>query len=158
MINQGTWAGRLTKDPELRYTPAGKAVTRFTIACDRNFTNQAGEREADFIPVEVWGKGAENVAKMIVKGDLVGCTGQVRTSSSTGQDGVRRYFWTIAADNVKFLNVKAFRDGAGAPAASGNTNAPADAAAPNVDAHKGFKNDPFAENGPIDLNDEDLPF
>lgn len=67
MMNRVVLVGRLTKDPELRYTPAGLAVATFTLAVNRAFTNQNGEREADFIQCVVWRKPAENVANFLKK-------------------------------------------------------------------------------------------
>lgn len=72
MMNRVILVGRLTKDPDLRYTPTGVAVATFTLAVNRNFTNQQGEREADFINCVVWRKPAENVANFLKKGSSTG--------------------------------------------------------------------------------------
>ena len=77
-LNQAVLIGRLTKDPELRYTPSGVAVAQFTLAVDRPFTNQNGEREADFIPIVVWKAVAENVANYVKKGHQVAVTGRIQ--------------------------------------------------------------------------------
>ena len=73
--------GRLTRDPELRYTPNGVAVANFTVAVNRTFINQQGEREADFINCVVWRRQAENVANYLKKGSLVGVDGRIQTSN-----------------------------------------------------------------------------
>ncbi|MBW9235412.1 single-stranded DNA-binding protein, partial [Leptospira santarosai] len=76
MINRVVLVGRLTKDPELRYTPSGVAVARFTLAVNRSFSNQSGEKEADFINCTVWRKPAENTANFLKKGSLAGVEGR----------------------------------------------------------------------------------
>lgn len=103
MINRVVLVGRLTKDPELRYTPNGIAVARFTLAVNRTFSNSEGEREADFINVVVWRKQAENTANFLKKGSLAGIEGRIQTGSYEGQDGKRVYTTEIQADSVQFL-------------------------------------------------------
>ena len=103
MINRVVLVGRLTKDPELRYTPNGIAVARFTLAVNRTFSNSEGEREADFINVVVWRKQAENTANFLKKGSLAGIEGRIQTGSYEGQDGKRIYTTEIQADSVQFL-------------------------------------------------------
>ena len=102
MLNRVVLIGRLTKDPELRYTPTGIPVTTFILAVNRSFTNSQGEREADFIPIQVWRKQAENCAKYLSKGRLVAVSGRIQTRSYE-QDGQRRYTWEVVADQVQFL-------------------------------------------------------
>lgn len=102
-MNKVVLIGRLTKDIELKYTPNGVAVASFYLAVNRNFTNSQGEREADFIPVQVWRKQAENCAKYLGKGRLVAVSGRIQTRSYE-QDGQRRYTWEVVADEVKFLD------------------------------------------------------
>lgn len=89
MINRVVLVGRLTKDPELRYTPNGIASARFTVAVNRTFSNQQGEREADFINCQAWRKQAENLANYMKKGSLIGVEGRIQTGSYDGQDGKR---------------------------------------------------------------------
>lgn len=96
--------GRLTKDPELRYTPSGAAVCSFTLAVDRRFISQSGEREADFIPVVVWNKAAENCAKYLAKGRQTAVEGRLQIRSFEGSDGQRRWATEVVADNVEFLS------------------------------------------------------
>lgn len=103
MINTVTLVGRLTKDPELKYTPSGIAHSSFTVAVNRNFTNQNGEREADFINCRAWRKQAENLAKFMKKGSLIGLEGRIETSSFDGRDGQRVFMTTVVADRIQFL-------------------------------------------------------
>lgn len=104
MINKAFLIGRLTRDPELRYLPNGTSVTSFTIAVDRNYTNQQGERETDFIPIVVWRNLAETCAKYLTKGRLVAVLGRIQTRNYEAQDGTRRYVTEIVADEVQFLD------------------------------------------------------
>lgn len=104
MLNKVVLIGRLTKDPELRYTPGGVAVTSFFIAVNRNFANNQGERETDFIPIVVWRAQAENCAKYLNKGRLVAVSGRIQTRSYDTPDGQRRYTWEVVADEVQFLD------------------------------------------------------
>ncbi len=107
MINRVVLVGRLTKDPELRYTPnTGIAVTTFTLAVNRNFTNQQGEREADFVPIVVWRQAAENCANYLRKGSLAGVDGRIQTRSYDTPEGQKRYVTEVVADNVRFLDSK----------------------------------------------------
>ena len=115
MINRVVLVGRLTKDPELRYTPSGIASTRFTVAVNRTFSNQQGEREADFISCVAWRKQAENLANFMRKGSLIGVEGRIQTGSYEGQDGKRVYTTDVVADSVQFLEP---RSGGGAPASN----------------------------------------
>ena len=103
MINRVVLVSRLTKDPELRYTPSGLAVVRFTIAVNRQFSNQSGEKEADFINCVAWRKQAENLANFQRKGNLVGVEGRIQTGSYEGQDGKRVYTTDVVADSIQFL-------------------------------------------------------
>lgn len=96
--------GRLTKDVEMRFTQAGKAVANFTVAVDRQFKNAEGEKETDFIPVVVWGKLAENCSNYIGKGRLVAVSGRLQIRSYENNEGQRRYVSEIVADEVEFLD------------------------------------------------------
>ncbi|HGM4113457.1 TPA: single-stranded DNA-binding protein, partial [Listeria monocytogenes] len=106
MMNRVVLVGRLTKDPELRYTPAGVAVTTFTLAVNRAFTNQNGEREADFIQCVVWRKQAENAANFLKKGSMAGVDGRIQTRNYEDNDGKRVYVTEIVAESVQFLEPK----------------------------------------------------
>ena len=106
-MNRVNLIGRLTKDPELRFTPGtGMAVSTFTIAIDRRKANKDGKKEADFIPIVVWGKQGENVANYMSKGRLIGISGRIQTRNYEGKDGIRRYVTEIVADEVQFLDYK----------------------------------------------------
>lgn len=102
-MNKVILIGRLTADPELRYTPSGKAVCSFRIAVDRPFKSQSGEREADFIDIVVWDKSAENVAKYMTKGRQIAVEGRLQISSYDGNDGQRRWRTEVVANQVEFL-------------------------------------------------------
>lgn len=106
MINRVILVGRLTKDPELRYTPNGVAVCTFTLAVNRPFTNQQGERDVDFINCVTWRKTAENLANYQKKGNLIGIEGRIQTRSYEGVDGKRRYITEVIAESVQFLEPK----------------------------------------------------
>ena len=102
-MNKVVLIGRLTKNPELRFTPGtGKAVATFTIAVDRR-TNKEGKKETDFIPIVVWGKQGENVANYMSKGKLIGISGRIQTRNYEAKDGTKRYVTEIVADEVQFL-------------------------------------------------------
>ena len=111
MMNRVVLVGRLTKDPELRYTPNGVPVATFTLAVNRTFTNQQGEREADFINCVVWRKPAENVANFLKKGSLAGVDGRIQTRNYEGQDGKRVYVTEVVAKVCNFLNQEAVQRG-----------------------------------------------
>ncbi|NLO22144.1 MAG: single-stranded DNA-binding protein [Syntrophomonadaceae bacterium] len=100
MYNRVILIGRLTQDPELRYTQNGTAVASFTVAVNRKFKRD----EADFIPVVVWNKAAENCANYLGKGRLVAVEGRLQIRSYEAQDGQRRRVTEVVADEVKFLD------------------------------------------------------
>ena len=104
MLNSIVLIGRLVRDPELRYTPSGVAVGGFTLAVDRPFTNQQGEREADFIDIVVWRRLAETCANHLSKGRLVAVRGRLQVRTYETQDGQRRRVAEVVADEVKFLD------------------------------------------------------
>src|SRR5690606_24724855 len=95
--------GRLTRDPELRYTPSGVAVAQFTLAVDRPFTNQSGEREADFINIATWRGLAENCANYLRKGRLTAVEGRIQIRNYENNEGRKVYVTEVVADNVRFL-------------------------------------------------------
>ncbi|MFO7951335.1 MAG: single-stranded DNA-binding protein [Bacillota bacterium] len=104
MLNQVVLIGRLVRDPELRYTAgSGVPVTSFTLAVDRPFTNQQGERETDFIDIVAWRKQAENCANYLKKGNLAAVSGRLQIRSYDDRQGVRRKAAEIVAFNVQFL-------------------------------------------------------
>ncbi|EDN8357234.1 single-stranded DNA-binding protein [Listeria monocytogenes] len=178
MMNRVVLVGRLTKDPELRYTPAGVAVATFTLAVNRTFTNQQGEREADFINCVVWRKPAENVANFLKKGSMAGVDGRVQTRNYEGNDGKRVYVTEIVAESVQFLEPRNSNGGGGNNYQSSNNNnnynsggnnfgqAPTNNGGFGQDQqqsqnqnYQSTNNDPFASDGKlIDISDDDLPF
>ncbi|MCP0887072.1 single-stranded DNA-binding protein [Ligilactobacillus sp. WILCCON 0076] len=182
MINNVVLVGRLTKDPDLRFTPSGVAVANFTIAIDRRFTNQQGEREADFINCVMWRKPAENFANFTHKGSLVGIEGRIQTRNYENQQGSRVYVTEVLAENFSLLesrnqseSYRGSNQGNNTPnqgsSYPSNGNPYGDPAANNQQP-TGFSNnganntnnagkvaDPFANDGDkIDIADDDLPF
>lgn len=105
-MNRVCLVGRITAKPELRYTSGNVPVTRFSLAVNRTFANQQGQREADFINIVVWRKPAENVCNFLDKGSLVSIEGRIQTGSYDGQDGTKRYTFEVVADSVQFLETK----------------------------------------------------
>jgi single-strand DNA-binding protein len=106
MINQVTLVGRITKDPELRLTPEGTAVTNVILAVNRQFRNQQGEIVADFVHCTLWKKIAENTAQYCRKGSLVGITGRIQTRNYENQEGKRIFVTEVIAESVRFLGNK----------------------------------------------------
>jgi single-strand DNA-binding protein len=148
MMNRVILVGRLTRDPELKFTPNGVAVATFTLAVNRSFTNAQGEREADFINVFVWRRPAENAANYLKKGSLAGVDGRVQTRSYEGQDGKRVYVTEVLAESVQFLEPKLSGTQSG-----GNHSSHSQSQSSNKPAV-----DPFAGGTQIDISDDDLPF
>lgn len=116
MLNRVILIGRLAVDPELRYTQAGHAVANFRLAVDRPFTNQQGEREADFFPVVTWRKTAEACAHNLNKGRLVAVEGRLQVRTYEANDGSTRWITEIVADNVRFLDWPSDEQGGGGQA------------------------------------------
>lgn len=129
MINNVVLVGRMTKDAELRYTPNQVATATFTLAANRTFKSQNGEREADFINCVIWRQAAENLANWAKKGALIGITGRIQTRNYENQQGQRVYVTEVVADNFKMLE-------------SRNQNS----------------NGPFDNSNPADISDDDMPF
>lgn len=103
MLNKVVLIGRLTRDPELKHTQNAIACTTFTLAVDRNYTNQQGEREADFIPIVTWRGLAETCNKYLAKGRLTAVSGRLQTRSYDTPEGHKRYITEVVADEVQFL-------------------------------------------------------
>lgn len=151
LLNRVVLIGRLTRDPELRYTPSGVATTGFTLAVDRPFTSAGGEREADFIPIVTWRGLAETCANYIRKGSRVAVEGRIQTRNYETGDGSRRYVTEIVADNVQFLEPKRGED-------AGNSNA-AGSTPGGRTGQSERPRDPFADDGrPVDISEDELPF
>ena len=155
MINNVVLVGRITKDADLRYISNGDAVATFTLAVNRQFTNQAGEREADFINCVIWRKSAENFANFTRRGALVGITGRIQTRNYEGNDGKRVYITEVVADNFTLLEPKQTTE-----------QRPRESTRERQQEQKrsnfnDFNNtpDPFGSHGEsIDISDDDLPF
>lgn len=103
MLNSTCLVGRLTKDAELRYTPSNQAVATFTLAVNRDFKSQNGEREADFINCVIWRQQAENLANWAKKGALIGITGRIQTRNYENQQGQRVYVTEVVAEKFQLL-------------------------------------------------------
>ena len=103
MINNVTLTGRLTRDPELRYTPSNKAVATATIAVDRNRKDENGERQADFINLVFWNKQAETLANYVKKGHMIGVVGSIQTRNYENQQGQRVYVTEVVVNSFTFL-------------------------------------------------------
>ena len=106
MLNNVSLVGRLTKDAELRYTPSNVAVATFTLAVNRTFKNENGDREADFINCVMWRQQAENLASWAKKGALIGITGRIQTRSYDNQQGQRVYVTEVVAEQFQLLESK----------------------------------------------------
>lgn len=106
MINNVVLVGRITRDPELRYTPQNQAVATFSLAVNRQFKNANGEREADFINCVIWRQQAENLANWAKKGTLIGLTGRIQTRNYENQQGQRVYITEVVADSFQMLESK----------------------------------------------------
>ncbi|MFC0300406.1 single-stranded DNA-binding protein [Virgibacillus soli] len=166
MLNRVVLVGRLTRDPDLRYTPSGVAVANFTVACNRPFTNQQGNREADFINCVIWRKPAENLANYMKKGSLIGVDGRIQTRSFEGQDGKMVYVTEVVAESVQFLESRGSSQQQQQPRgdqfASGfqqNRNQNNQQQQQQQNNPNQFEDDPFKNDGePIDISDDDLPF
>ena len=105
-MNRIILLGRLVRDPEVRYTPSGKVACQFTIAVDRPFSSQDGQREADFIPVVIWGKSAEVAGNSLTKGQRVLVEGRLQIRSYDAKDGSKRYVTEVIAGNFEFIEKK----------------------------------------------------
>ena len=151
MINNVVLVGRITKELDLRYTPAGKAVARFNLAVNRDFKDANGEQQADFPNCQVWGKTAEVMADNLRKGSLISVAGRIQTGSYE-KDGQRIYTTDVVVEKFHFLEAK--NDNANRSSGQSNNRA----------KQQGFDEfnqsaDPFSGAGEsIDIGDDDLPF
>lgn len=138
MINNVVLVGRLTRDPELQYTPSNVAVATFSLAVNRNFKNQAGDREADFINCMIWRKPAELLSEWCKKGNLVAITGRIQTRSYENQQGQRVYVTEVVAESFQLLEK---RDKTADYSSMENQVPPS-----------------FGASNPMDIPDDGLPF
>lgn len=159
-MNKVFLIGRLTRDPELRYTGSNIPVASFSLAVNRSYTNQAGEREADFINIVVWRKQAENVKNYLSQGSQVAIDGRIQTRSYDGEDGKKRYVTEIVADNVEFLGTKGSNSNSnngGSGFTSSQEPTPYDFS--NEKEGTNIDSNPFADFGSsIEISDDELPF
>lgn len=148
MINNVTLVGRLTRDPELKYTASGNATATFSLAVNRNFTNQSGEREADFINCVIWQKPAEALANYASKGTLLGVTGRIQTRNYENQQGQRVYVTEVVVKDFQLLEKKSSES-------QSNYNEP-EQHSKNFQGNSQSNSNPF-EGSDLDISD-DLPF
>jgi single-strand DNA-binding protein len=153
MMNRVVIVGRLTKEPELKYTPNSIPVCTFTLAVNRPFSNQGGEREADFINCVVWRKPAENAANYLKKGSLCGVDGRIQTRNFDGQDGKKVYITEVVAESVQFLERKPQNGENSGGNYQSNTNTPQNNQNQNAGHYGSYDN-----NGIPDISPDDLPF
>lgn len=157
MINNVVLVGRLTRAVDLRYTSNGTAYASFTLATDRDFKNQNGEKETDFINCVMWRKPAENLANYTKKGSLIGIEGRIQTRNYDNQQGQRVYVTEVLAERFHFLesaktaNNDVLNNGGGTNTLGFNKN---------QNSSGNFANsDPFTSGGDVfNVNDDDLPF
>ena len=143
MINNVVLVGRMTRDAELKYTQSNIAVATFTLAVNRNFKNENGDREADFINVVIWRQQAENLANWAKKGALIGITGVIQTRNYENQQGQRVYVTEVIANSFQLLESRNSQN------QSGNFQ--------NGNNQRGY-NSSFGNSNPMDISDDDLPF
>ena len=132
MINNVVLVGRMTRDAELRYTPSNQAVATFTLAVNRNFKNQDGEREADFVNCVIWRQQAENLANWVKKGALIGVTGRIQTRSYKNQQGQHVHVTEVVAESFQLLESRGQQSNS--------------------------QDSSFGNSSSMDIQDEDLPF
>ena len=142
MLNSVCLVGRLTKDPELRYTPNNQAVATFSLAVNRNFKSQNGEREVYFINCVIWRQQAENLANWAKKGALIGITGRIQTRSYENQQGQRVYVTEVVSETFQLLESRRDREAGQSQGYS----------------RPDFSRQAPANTNPMDISDDDLPF
>ncbi len=168
-MNKAILIGRLTRDPELRYTSSGRAVCQFSIAINRTYTNQQGQRETDFINCVVWDKQAENLAKYVTKGRLVAVDGRIQTRNYDNNEGKKVYVTEVLANSIQFLESKNSAQGNdiggqnpfdSMPEPTYPTNSVNNTSMnTNTDNGVSVEKDPFESFGEsIEISDNDLPF
>ena len=146
-MNKVILAGRLARDPEMRYTPSGKAVASFTLAVNRRYGRSAGDQQqtADFIPIIAWEKLAEVCGNNLIKGSQILVEGRMQVRSYEAQDGTKRYVTEVIANEVEFMGSKQQRDSNAGGFAPSPAAAPAEAA-------------PMGGFGGSPVSDDDIPF
>ena len=150
-MNKVFLVGRLTRDPELRYTASNLATMRCAIAVDRQFVREGEERGADFINIVAFGNRAETMSKYLTKGSQVAIDGRIQTGSYDGADGKKVYTTDVIVENFQFLDSKGSRN------MDNVDSEPFDNNVPNDDTTD--SSDPFADFGAkIEVSDSELPF
>ena len=160
MLNRVILIGRLTQDPELRYTDSGTAVASFTLAVDRMRTNQSGERETDFINIVVWQKQAELCAQYLHKGRLAAVDGRLQIRSYENREGQKVRVAEVVAQSVRFLDRSDSSGSASSTSSASSTGASRNntSTQPQRTSPR-FADDPFADDmGTDDIADDGLPF
>lgn len=115
MLNRFVAGGRLTRDPEMKYTPQGVAVTNFAVAVDRNYKGANGERGVDFFDCVAWRKTAETIANTLTKGRLITLEGRLENRSYEAKDGTKRRVTEVIVDNFNYMDSAKGQEGRGAP-------------------------------------------
>ncbi len=157
-MNKAFLIGRLTRDPELRYSSSNAAIVNFSIAIDRQYTNSQGQRETDFINIVAFQKQAENIKKYVSKGSLVAVDGRIQTRNYEDKDGKRVYVTEVVADRVQFLDTKGSNNNV---TISDNVEKEVSPADFQEDAAKetNVSDDVFADFGSsIEISDDDIAF
>lgn len=182
-MNTVQLVGRLTREVDLKFTSSGTAVGNFTLAVNRNFTNQQGEREADFINCVIWQKSAENLANFTRKGSQIGVEGRIQTRNYENQQGQKVYVTEVLVNQFHLLEPRSITEQRPAAGSSNNSNYSANRNSSNSSG--GFQGaDPFnfdnssnqfsgnnnydrnpssspfnrEDGSPVDISEDDLPF
>lgn len=167
MINNVTLVGRLTVAPDLRKTPSNVSALQGTLAVNRNFKNQNGEREADFINFQAWRGTADIIAEYCGKGSLIGITGRIQTRNYENQQGQRVYVTEVVADSVALLESRNSQGGQqnqgnsyknGNSSQGGNWHPGGSTQSEFANNSSGGYRSPFGDSNPYDISDDDLPF
>ena len=157
-MNKAFLIGRLTRDPELRYSSSNAAIANFSIAIDRQYTNNQGQRETDFINIVAFQKQAENIKKYVTKGSLVAVDGRIQTRNYEDKDGKRVYVTEVVADRVQFLSTKGSTSDGVSSAPLDNVS-PADFQTNDAPKETNVSDDVFADFGSsIEISDDDIAF
>ena len=157
-MNKAFLIGRLTRDPELRYSSSNAAIVNFSIAIDRQYTNNQGQRETDFINIVAFQKQAENIKKYVTKGSLVAVDGRIQTRNYEDKDGKRVYVTEVVADRVQFLSTKGSTSDEVSSAPLDNVS-PADFQTNDAPKETNVSDDVFADFGSsIEISDDDIAF
>jgi len=154
-MNRVVLVGRLTRDPDLRYTPSGHAVSNFTIACNRSFKAKDGEQEADFINCVAWRKTAESLANYMKKGSMIGVDGKLQSRTYDDKDGKKVFVTEVLSESIQFLDSKGTQNNGG----QSQQSSPYDYNEQSQQQAPQQPSNPFEGNGEqINIQDDDLPF